>query len=450
MAHDSAAAVEDHPAPSLSVLDAAAITIGVVVGIGIFKTPAMVAGSAGSEAAFYLLWLAGGAISLVGALCYAELAAANPNAGGEYQFLSRAFGRNLGFLFAWGRITVIQTGAIAAVAFVFGDYVSQLLPLGAYGASLYAVLAVAALTAVNMRGVTGGRWIQLVFTAATVLALAAIVLAAMIHGPGDAAPSAPAHPAGAIGLAMIFVLLTYGGWNEAAYLSAEVRDVQRNMVRFLALGIGVITALYLLLNFAYVQVLGLPAMRGSDVVAADLMRQTFGPGSAVLLSLVIAVAAVSTLNATIFTGARTSYAVGRDFPGLGFLGHWNGGGRTPSRALLVQGLVAVLLVVLGTFTRSGFVTMVEFTAPVFWLFFLLSGVSLFVLRAREPGRRLPFRVPLYPVTPLVFCATCAYMLYASLAYTGVGALFGAGVLAAGVPVLLWLRRRNGAAEARPT
>lgn len=428
------------PRPSLSIIDGAAVVIGIVIGIGIFKTPAMVAQSTDSALTFLLLWVAGGVISFLGALCYAELSAANPSTGGEYHFLSRAYGRAVGFLFAWGRMTVIQTGAIAAVAFVFGDYASQLVPLGGYGPAIYALLAVVLFTAINARGLSGGKLAQIVFTAATIGALGAIVVAALVAGPPPAGTAAPASAAtGTIGLAMVFVLLTYGGWNEAAYLSGEVRSVQRNMVRLLALGLGVIVAAYLLLNIAYLGVLGLAGMRGSEAVAADLMRRTFGNWGAIVLSLAVSVAAISTLNATIFTGARTSYAVGRDYPRLGFLGQWDARAQTPATALLVQGAIAGMLVFLGAFTRDGFTTMVEFTAPVFWLFFLLTGLSLFVLRWREPERARPFRVPLYPLTPLLFCAACAYMLYASLAYTGTGALFGAALLLCGVPALLWVR-----------
>ncbi|HEX6977764.1 MAG TPA: amino acid permease [Alphaproteobacteria bacterium] len=437
MARDSIGA-ESRPGASLSVLDSAAIVIGIIIGIGIFKTPALVADSTDSEAVFLLLWIAGGVISLLGALCYTELAAAHPSAGGEYHFLSRAYGRAVGFLFAWGRMTVIQTGAIAAIAFVFGDYAAVLLPLGRNGPSLYAALAVVILTWVNVRGVRSSRPVQLLFTAATVGALAAVMLAGFSSDAMEP-PAARSDATGTISLAMVFVLLTYGGWNEAAYLSGEIRDVQRNMARVLLLGLGVVVTTYVLLNLAYLNVLGLDAMRGSSIVAADLMHHAFGRAGAMALSGAIVVAAISTLNGTIFTGARTSYALGRDFAPFRVLGRWDARAMTPANALLVQGTVSLLLVLLGTLTRDGFTTMVEYTAPVFWLFFLLAGLSLFVLRWRDRGRTLPFRVPLYPVTPLVFCGACGYMLYASLAYTGIGALFGGGVLLVGMPLLAWLR-----------
>jgi amino acid transporter len=237
-------------------------------------------------------------------------------------------------------------------------------------------------------------------------------------------------------MAMIFVLLTFGGWNEAAYISAELPQVQHNMVRVLLWGLGIIMGIYLLVNIAYLKGLGLKELGQSEVVAADMMRRIFGEGGAKFISFLIAISALGAINATIFTGARTNYALGQDFYLLGFLGRWRERENTPTNALLLQGAIASVLVLLGTLTRKGFATMVDYTAPVFWFFFLLAGLSLFVLRIKEPEVVRPFRVPLYPFTPFFFCATCVYMLRSSVAYTGVGALVGLAVLFAGVLLLL--------------
>ena len=244
-------------------------------------------------------------------------------------------------------------------------------------------------------------------------------------------------------MAMIFVLLTYGGWNEAAYLSAEIRggaEKRAEMVKALISGIVIITLIYLAANIAFIRGLGLAAMAGSEVVAADLMRRSIGDAGAGLISLLIAVAALSTMNATIITGARSTYALGKDYPMFAFLGEWRTRVSTPANALVVQGMIALALVFLGTFARSGFRVMVEYTAPVFWFFFLLVGVSIFVLRRKEPTTPRPFRVPLYPLTPILFCLVCIYMLRSSLSYAGIGALSGVAVLLAGLPVLFLARR----------
>lgn len=431
------------PRPSLRVIDAVALVVGTVVGAGIFRTPSLVAANSGSETTALLVWVAGGIVSLIGALCYAELTATYPHAGGDYHYLTRAFGRRLGFLFAWARISVIQTGSIALLAYVLGDYASKLVSLGPYSPAIYALVAVIALTALNAIGVEQGKLAQNVLTAVEVLGLLLVVAAGLsVTAPGPAPAGAPAGTTN-LGLVMVFVLLTYGGWNEAAYISAEVYEPRRNMVRVLVSSILIVTALYLLVNWAYLHGLGLAGMAASSTVAADVMARWLGSPGAQLVSVFIVVSAITSANATVFTGARSAYALGRDFRVFGVLGRWHPGTRTPVNALAVQGTLACALVCLGAYTRRGFETMVDYTAPVFWLFFLLTGVSLIVLRRTEPHVPRMFRVPLYPVTPIVFCATCAYLLYASLAYTGVGALVGVAVLAVGAVVLAVISRRDG-------
>jgi basic amino acid/polyamine antiporter, APA family len=430
--------VPSEPKPVVSVVDAAALTIGIVIGAGIYRTPSIVAANASSEWAVYMAWFLGGAISLVGALVYAELASTYPHAGGEYHYLTRAFGFRLSFLFAWARMSVIQTGSIAFSAFVFGDYVGQVFPLGEYSSSIYAGLVVAGLTAVNIAGVRQGTATQNLLTTIEVLGVVMVIAAGfMIAAPPQAITPAAAAPASSsVGLMMVFVLLTYGGWNEAAYVSGELRDARRNMVPVLVVSVLLITVLYVLINWAYLHALGLAGTAATQQVAAELVRRAFGPGGAAVVSILVAISALTTANATVFTGARTSYAFGCDFAPFAVLGRWSQRTATPVNALLVQGVIALALVLMGTLTRKGFETIVEYTAPVFWFFFLLTGAALFVLRLKEPGIARPFLVPLYPVTPLLFCATCAYLLYSSLAYTGVGAGAGVIVLAIGALFLI--------------
>ena len=439
----------------LGLHEAIAIIVGIVIGAGIFKAPALVAGMAGTPAWMFSAWALGGLVSLIGALCYAELATAYPHAGGDYHFLHRAYGRGVSFLFGWARFSVITTGSIALLAFVFGDYLSQVVPLGPRGPALYAAAVITVLTWVNLRGIKTSAAAQTWFTVIEVTGLLLIVAAGLFlfgNGGGAAAVAAPAAQGSApslagFGVAMVFVLLTYGGWNEAAYISAELKDKRRNMVRALVLSIVIITALYLLVTWAYWQGLGMEGMSKSEAIAADLLRVAFGETAGTLIAIIVAIAALTSINATMIVGARTSFAVARDWPVLGRLGHWDDRRGRPVSALLLQGVAALVLVAVGAFAGSGFRTMVEFTSPVFWLFFLLSGISLFVLRARAPTSERPFRVPLYPVLPLIFVAACAYMLWSSLSYVYSQALggfnaawIGVGVLAIGGVLLLLVRR----------
>jgi len=440
------------PQRLLALREVIALIVGIVIGAGIFKAPSMVAGMTGSAGPMFAAWLLGGLASLVGALCYAELASAYPHAGGDYHFLRRAYGREVAFLFGWARFSVIVTGSIALLAFVVGDYLNEVLPLGRQGGAVYAGAAVLALSWLNLRGIRIATTAQSWLTALEVAGLLGIVAAALFVGDaGSAAPPADAAQAAgpgaaAFGLAMVFVLLTYGGWNEAAYVSAEVKDGRRNMVRALAWSIAIITALYLAVTWAYWKTLGLEGMARSEALAADVLRIAVGPMAAKVIALMVAVAALTSMNATMIVGARGNYALGADWPALAFFRGWDADRGAPRNAFRIQCLAALLLVAVGAWTGSGFKAMVEFTAPVFWLFFLLTGIALFVLRAREPAAERPFKVPLYPLLPIVFCITCAYMLWSSLSYVhsqklgGFNAAWiGVAVLASGLAFLAALR-----------
>jgi amino acid transporter len=442
------------PRPLLGLREAVALIVGVVIGAGIFKAPAIVAGLAGSTEGMFGMWILGGLVSLAGALCYAELATSCAHPGGDYHFLRRAYGRPVAFLFGWARFSVITTGSIALLAFVFGDYMQQAWPLPglapAWGPVAYAGAVVAILSLVNLRGLRSGAATQSWLTLAEVGGLLLIAAAAAFFAGPDPAPPAPAPGAPAsFGMAMVFVLLTYGGWNEAAYISAEVRDGPRNMVRALTLSILIITVLYLLVTWAFWKTLGLHGMAASETLAADVMKKTLGAGGEKAISLLVAVSALTSINATMIVGARSGYAMGCDWQRLRRLGRWDGERGTPATAMLVQCIAALLLVALGAAFGSGFKAMVEFTAPVFWLFFLLAGLSLFVLRRREPGLARPYKVPLFPLLPLLFCGACTWMLYSSLSYVtsqslgGLNAAWiGVAVLAIGLLFLPWLGRQT--------
>jgi len=432
---------QQRPAQQLSVIDAVAIIVGIVIGAGIFRTPSLVAANTSSETMFLLAWVLGGLVSLIGALCYAELSTTFPNTGGDYHFLSRAYGKRLAFLFAWARMSIIQTGSIAVLAYIFGDYLSQVFSLGTYSSVIYAALIVIILTGINIAGIRMSTLAQKIFTTTEVAGALLVVIVGLFIAPAasevgavaSAAPleAAPADASSFLGLAMVFVLLTFGGWNEAAYISAELKSGKRGMVRVLIISILIITVIYLLVNLAFSRALGHTAMATSDAVGVDLLRQVWGPTGVWLIGILVAFSALTSVNATIFTGARTNYALGRDFKLFSMLGKWNSQAAGPVNAFLVQGLISLALISLGLVTRSGFETIVEYTAPVFWFFFLLVGISLFVLRRKAPEVHRPFKVPLYPVLPAIFCLSSAYLLYSSLMYTGVGALVGIGVLILG-------------------
>ncbi len=437
------------PRQTLSVTDACAMIVGLIVGAGIFGTPSIVAGAVGGEATLYAVWIAGGIFSIIGALCYAELATAFPSAGGEYHFIQRAYGRSLAFLYGWARMTVIVAGSIAVFAYLFGDYMSRVISLGSYSSSIWAGLIVVVLTYVNYRGIREGKATQNIFTVLEVGGLVLIVVAGLIFAappqavvPATGAADQPWYMGAGIGSAMIFVLFTYGGWNDAAYISAEVRDRERNMARALLLAIGIVTLLYVLVNMAYLKGLGYDAMARSNAVAADLLKAVWGTAGEKLIAVMIAIAALTSVNGSMIVGARSNYALGRDWPMFAWIGRWDESSGSPRNAMLAQGVIALALVGLGALQNSGFKSLVEYSLPVFWGFFLLTGIALFVLRVKEPDAPRPFRVPFYPVVPAVFVLMCAYLLYSSLTYHRTHALVGLGVLAVGAVILLIIRVRN--------
>ena len=435
------------PQPSLRRRDGVGIIVGIVIGAGIFKTPSMVAGTTGDGGWAIAAWIAGALLSLAGALCYAELASAYRHAGGDYHFLTRAYGRDASFLYAWARATVINTGAVALLAFVFGDYVSTVVPLGAKSGAVWAAIIVVLLTTLNIVGLRASARGQNWLTVIEVAGLGAVVLAGLLLPSTLTDASLPAAtlrnmPApGLLGLAMVFVLLTYGGWNEAAYLSAELRGGKRAIVPVLVVSIAIITIVYLAVNLALLHGLGLSGLAASKAPGADVMGRAFGTAGGNLIALVVAVSALTSINATMIVGARTNYAMGRDWPALRFMSGWHAARGVPVTSFVVQGAIALALVAFGALQHDGFEAMVEFTAPVFWSFLFLVGVSLFVMRARDGGAERPFRVPLYPLTPLVFCAACAWLAWSSIAYAASRNAIRVSLIVMAVGLCAWLLTR---------
>jgi amino acid transporter len=431
----------DRPVRQLGLFDAVCIMVGIVIGVGIYESPPRVAANVSGPTSLLLVWALGGILAFVGALCYAELATAYPRSGGDYVYLTRAYGSWVGFLYGWAELLVIRTGSIAAMAFVFSDYMTRLAPLGPRSPVVYAAIIVALLSLVNVLGVREGKWTQNALTVAKVLGLSAIALIGLLS-PFDGGPqrASAAASSGSFALAMIFVLWTYGGWNENAYVAAEVKDPEPNIPRSLLLGTGLVTLIYVGINWVFLYGLGFDKLRSSQAAAADLLAAPFGDVGARLMVIFVAVSALGAVNGQIFTGARIGYALGRDHPVMSRLGVWSPRFGTPAWALVLQAIITLLLIA-GFGTRDGFETLVKYTAAVFWFFFLLTGVSLFVLRWKDRDRARPYSVVAYPLIPLLFCLSSAYMLYGSLSYAPVESLWGGAIVLSGLP-LYWFSSRT--------
>lgn len=440
------------------------IIVGIVIGVSIFEVPNLVFGSLASPEMGLLAWLLGGVLALVGALCYAELAVAYPRSGGDYEYLSRAFHPYAGYLFGWARLTVIQSGSIGALAFVFAKHFGVVIP--GIEPVWSAIGIVVLLTGINILGVKEGRIAQNVLTVLKVAGMLAIIVAGFLVGNSGAFVSGGATGGGwaGFGFAMIMVLYAYGGWNEAAFVAAEMKDPRRNIPRALVWSVVIITLVYLLINAGYLFGLGFGGLSKSGTPAADILKLTLGNAGAIVISIIIVFSALGALNGTILTGSRVYAVMGEDHKIVAMLGRWSKRFGTPAWSLVGQGLIAVLMIFLvGTVAGQrfldslltglglsaipwkeyggGFSTLVAGTAPVFWLFFLMTGVAVIVLRYRDKNVKREFKVPFFPVLPALFCLMCLYMLYSSIVYAKGLILFGIVLLAIGIP-LYWIGRKS--------
>lgn len=464
----------DEPSPSLGLWDAVSLVVGIVVGTSIFRASTQVFQNTASPWQSLGAWLLGGGLSLAGAVCYAELATTYRRSGGDYVYLTEAYGRWAGFLFGWAQLVAVWTASVGTMAYAFGDYGVRLFGLQHASTVWLAAAAVIAVAAVNACGLAAGKWTQNTLTAVKVLGLAGVVLAglACIMSQQDAAPppasrGAPAPGASNIsfGLAMVFVLYAYGGWNDAAFVAAEVRNPRRNLPLALLGGVGAVAVIYLAVNAAYLAALGFEGARETATPAADAVAAAVGPIGADLVSGLVMISALGAINGMIFAGSRVFAVFGADHRLFAWLNRRSQATQAPVAAIAAQAVITLAMIFgVGTPTGQrtidaaftivgapavpwekyfgGFETLLAATAPVFWTLFLAVGVAIVVLRWRHPQRERPFSVPFYPLPPLVFCASCLFMLYSSLDYAKWLTLLGAAPAAAGMLLYLVTRQRE--------
>jgi APA family basic amino acid/polyamine antiporter len=407
-----------HTAPKreLSLYDSTCIIVGIIIGAGIYQMAPDIARGAGSGWGVLVIWIVGGLLSFCGALCYGELAAAYPDQeGGDYVYLSKAYGQWAGFLFGWAQLTVIRPGDIAVMAFAFATYGRAIYdPLTAHpqiSQRVFAAAAVLVLTLINIAGVKQGKWTQNLLTTVKALGLLAIVAAALA-APGPRQAPAQTEPL-PTSLALIFVLFTYGGWNEMAYVAAEVKNPGKNIVRALLSGMAAVLVLYLLVNGAFLYTLGYKGLAASKAVAADTLSAVVFPAIGNrLISALICISALGAVNGLIFTGARISYALGSDYRFFRRLGNWDRQRGTPLPALAVQGLIALCLVL----AFGDYIDAILYTAAAVYAFYMATCLSVIVLRFRRPQLERPYKVIGYPFTPLIFSGVCAFLIYSSVSY----------------------------------
>lgn len=424
----------------LGFFSATMLVIGGIIGSGIFRNPAEVARIVPTPALTNVAWGMGAVIALIGAFVFAELGRRRPLAGGGYAYLREAFGPLAGFMYAWALLLVMTTGAIAAVAMTFAGYAASLMgwpesvePAVASGAILF-------LTVLNIFGVRPAAWTQNVFTVLKLAAVAALIVAAFVAPVGihhDA--GAPIRQGGlvlAIGAALVPVLFAFGGWQQTNFVAEEIVNPERNLPRALILGVVVVVAAYLLVNVAYLRTLGIAGLAASTAPAAETMAAVAGDAGRRVIAAGIVASTFGFLNVVILVTPRVYQAMARDGLFFASFARLHPKWRTPIAAILLQGAWAVVLL----FSKK-YGELLDYVVFGDWIFFGLTAATLFVLRRRDGDRVIPFKVPLHPVTTLLFIAAAGYVVVGSIwAHPG-NAVRGTGLLLLGVPVFFFWRGR---------
>lgn len=465
MATESTEAANQSPlARRLGFTSAMMVVIGSVIGSGIFLTPQNVAATVQVPGVMLFVWVLTGVLTLAGALTNAEIANEIPDAGGQYVFFRVLYGDLLGFLYGWTTFIVYQTGSIAAIAVAFARYfgyfvdlptlspaleawqiplIGNIHPLEAMGVKLVAIGSIGLMAVINYFGVQFGGFVQNLFTSAKVLAIGGIIVLSLGFGNGSIGHFFPlwGSPSSgdllaAIGVAMIATLWSYDGWNSLTYMAGEVKDPRRTIPLALVLGTIVIIVIYVVTNVAYLYILPIGEIASSKLVAADVVEKILPGLGGGLIAAVVMVSTFGGVNATSMTTARVYYAMAADRLFFRSMAVTHPRYRTPGRSLIVQAVWASLLTLSGTYDQL-------FTYVVFasWIFYALGAAGIFIMRRKMPNPRRSYRVPLYPVVPLLFVGVATWFVVNTLIQQTADSVVGALLLLAGVPFYLYWKRQ---------
>ncbi len=425
--------------------DSISISVGIVIGVGIFRVPAQVAKYLDSTPEVLIAWLIGGLISLLGVFCYAELSSKFPQTGGTYVFLREAYGKFTGFIYGWAEFSINRAATIAAVAYIFATYLRSLIPYSAEMEKWTALGAVIFFTGINIMGVKFGIRIQNTLSLFKVLAI--LILSFIIFAFSKFSFTLVSNSFAQTGFhaknlapALIPILWTYGGWHESTFMSGEFHDTKKELPFSLIAGALLITALYLLINAAYLNVLTPAEMIGSKAIASDVLKKVFGNAGAYMIAVAILISSSGALNSNILTGGRIPFAVGQDCSRLKWMGQVHSRFKTPVRALILNGVWACLLIILGNFEQLLF-----FNAFEIWLFFILIGISVFILR-RKSHAKSDFSMLGYPFIPLGFTLVAVWLCLTTIIEAPREALFGLLIILLGVPVYFLAYRRRSLSD----
>jgi basic amino acid/polyamine antiporter, APA family len=427
---------------TLTAKDIAVVTMGTVIGSGIFLTPGGVMASSGKFAGMALtVWIVGGLLTLLGALAYAELGCMKTGAGGLYVYIRDAFGPLPAFLYGWTLFLVIASGSVAALGVAAGDNMAALIPLGAVGKKVVAFVVIASLAVINVRGTRQSASLLAVATVLKALALVVLIVVLPVVGHGFSEVTVAWPPSfdstvltGGLA-AMISVLWAYEGWQYATFVGGEVKDPQRNFPRGLILGTLAIVVIYVLANIGYIAGLGPERLARSTTVASDAVGASFGPTAARLIAIPVLVSVISAAHGLLLTASRVFYAMARDGVFFKALGEVHPKLGTPANSIIALSVWAFLLAMSGTFN-----TLLTYVVFVGWIFYGLGGLCVIAYRVKEPDTPRPFKVPGYPITPILFVLSAVAIVLNTAIQTPIRGAIGIGGALLGVPVYFFWRR----------
>jgi len=428
----------------LSLLDATMINAGGIIGSGIFMVPATVAMFTGSASLFFMVWIAGGIVSLFGALSVAELGAAMPRAGGQYVYLSEAYGPVWGYLYGWSAVAVINTASIAAVGVAFSEYLRFFFPITDVSIKGIAVATIVLLTIINILDVKSGARFQNVFTISKLGAIFVIIILGLVMEGGSNQNLSPffsdqsfTELVGPLGLAMVSVLWTFDGWIFITYVAGEVKNPGRNIPLSLIFCMLIVVTIYLLLNYVLIYTLGFTGMNGSDLVVSDAASVFLGNKGAAIVTLIILISLIGANNGFVLTSARINYAMAKDKLFFYQASQIHPRFKSPANALIIQCVWASLLTFTGTFNQL--ITYIIFAS---WIFYGMSAGAVIILRNKKPDMERPYKTPLYPWIPIIFILFAIFLTINTIIEAPRDAAIGAGIILAGLPMYYYWKN-NG-------
>jgi APA family basic amino acid/polyamine antiporter len=440
---EKSGALNDISSPrKLGLFDAAMISSGAMIGSGIFMNSAESAKFLTSSSQLLAVWMIGGAIAFLGALCFAELGAMFAESGGQVVYLDKAFSPWLGFLFGWTLFSTIQTGAIAAVSTTCARFIGTFAPMTDMGTRALAAGIIWLLSIVNFMGIRPGSWVQNIFTILKIAALLSLIAIGLFWFKAPGLSLGPLFPGGfdpkvlsAMGLALMPALFSYGGWQNLNFVAGEVKNPAKTMPLAIITGVGLVVALYVLSNVVYVKALPIDGIAGSKKLASDAFQAMVGPWGARFVALAIVISTFGITNVFILTGARVYQTMTRSGHFLPWAARLHPRFGTPHVAIFLQSGWASCLLLTNSYGR-----LLQYVTFGDWIFFSLTALALVVLRRKLPDLPRPYRSWGYPVVPLVFFLISAAVVINVFFSSFVKSLIGSAIILAGLPIYFLTRK----------